>query len=175
MSKKRIGIFAGSFDPLTNGHVDLLIRSSEIFDEVILLIAVNTSKKTWFTPNERLVLAEKVTKDLPKVRVDMLKDGLIATYFKEANATAMIRGVRNGNDFEYESAIASANEKQYEGFETVIFLASEQYRYLSSSLIKEIAYFDGDIMEMVPVEVEEAMQEKVRELKAQDKSEGEIQ
>lgn len=174
MTEKKIGIFAGSFDPLTNGHVDLLQRSSEIFDEVILLIAVNTSKKTWFTPQERVELAEKVTRDMPKVRVDMLKDGLIATYFKDAQATAMVRGVRNGNDFEYESAIASANEKQYAGFETVIFLASENYRYLSSSLIKEIGYFDGDISEMVPKQVEEAMHEKIRVLKSQE-AKGDIQ
>lgn len=167
MPGKRIGIFAGSFDPLTNGHIDLLERSSVIFDEVILLIAVNTSKKTWFTPKERVMLAKKITEGKPKVRVDMLKDGLIATYFKDVNATAMIRGVRNGNDFEYESAIASANEKQYNGIETVIFLASESYRYLSSSLIKEIAYFNGDISDMVPREVEEAMKEKIATLKSQ--------
>ena len=86
----------------------------------------------------------------------------------------MVRGVRNGNDFEYESAIASANEKQYAGFETVIFLASENYRYLSSSLIKEIGYFDGDISEMVPKQVEEAMHEKIRVLKSQE-AKGDIQ
>lgn len=158
--KKKIGIFAGSFDPMTLGHLDLIKRSSRLFDEVIVLIAINTSKVALFSARERLKLVEASIEDISNATVDILEDGLVATYFSEKNATAMIRGVRNTIDFEYESGIAIANHLQNPDLETVTLFADEKYRHLSSSLIKEIARFNGDISQMVPERVAEAMQLK---------------
>lgn len=164
MKDKKIGIFAGSFDPLTHGHIDLIRRASKLFDELIVLIAINTSKKTWFSAAERVSLTEEAIKDIEKVRVDTLKDGLIANYYQKVGASALVRGIRNSTDFEYEYGIASANNKQFSELDTVVLFASDHYRYLSSSLIKEIAYFDGDITDMVPDNINKAMQERKLEL-----------
>lgn len=161
-AKAKIGIFAGSFDPMTLGHLDLIERSSRLFDEVIVLIAINTSKVALFNTKERLELVETSISHLENVTVDILEDGLVATYFSEKEATAMIRGVRNTIDFEYESGIAIANHLQNPDIETVTLFADEKYRHLSSSLIKEIARFDGDISKMVPENVAEAMQGKYK-------------
>lgn len=158
----RVGIFAGTFDPLTKGHLNLIERSSKLFDEVIVVIAVNTSKSTLFTVEERIELVEESVSHINNVTVDTLKDGLIAHYYAEKNATALIRGLRNSTDFDYEFAIASANARQVDELETVILYAADQYRYLSSSLIKEIAYFDGDVSDMVPENVEKAIKEKIK-------------
>lgn len=160
--KARIGIFAGSFDPITLGHLDLIERSSRLFDKVIVLIAVNTSKNALFTAEERLDLVETSISDLKNVEVDILEDGLVATYFSEKKATAMIRGVRNTIDFEYESGIAIANHLQNPDLETVSLFSDEKYRHLSSSLIKEIARFNGDVTKMVPAKVAEAMSHKFK-------------
>lgn len=158
--KPTIGIFAGSFDPLTNGHLDLITRSCKLFDKVIVLIAINTAKKGLFTPRERLDLVKKSVCHLNNVEVDTLTDGLVANYYCKVGASALIRGVRNATDYEYEFSIAEMNRSQYHELETVILYASQSYRYLSSSFIKEIAYFGGDISNMVPEIVEQAMKEK---------------
>lgn len=165
MKQKRIGVFAGSFDPLTNGHLDLIERSSRLFDEVIVLIAINTSKQALFTPQERIALVQEVVADFGNVVVDTLTDGLVAHYFEEKGATAMIRGVRNATDFEYEFSIATANQTQSANLETVVLYTKSEYHYLSSSLIKEIAYFDGDISKMVPSNVEKAIKARMKERK----------
>ena len=114
-----------------------------------------------FTVDERIKLVEDSVKHIGNVTVDTLKDGLIAHYYEEKQATALIRGLRNTTDVDYEYAIASANARQVDGLETMILYAADQYRYLSSTIIKEIAFFDGDISDMVPPNVEEAMREKI--------------
>ncbi|MGX7109410.1 pantetheine-phosphate adenylyltransferase [Facklamia miroungae] len=158
----KIGIFAGSFDPLTYGHLDLIERSTKLFDEVIVLIAVNTTKKTVFTVEERKDLIEEVTQGFDNLRIDYLKDGLIAKYYQKTKATSLIRGVRSAQDFEYEANIAMVNRTQLAGLETILLLANEKYRYLSSSLIKEIAHFGGDISQMVPPNVAQALFAKMQ-------------
>lgn len=162
---KKIGIFPGSFDPLTLGHLDLIERGSKLFDELIVLVAVNTTKKGLFEPNERVTLIEEAVKGIKNVSVELYSDGLVATYYCNKNAVALLRGVRNALDFEYESNIAIINRKQYESLETILMYANEEYRYLSSSMIKEVAYFKGDISDMVPPNVRMAIEEKYGTLK----------
>nr|WP_276933007.1 pantetheine-phosphate adenylyltransferase [Globicatella sulfidifaciens] len=162
---KKIGIFPGSFDPLTLGHLDLIERGSKLFDELIVLVAVNTTKKGLFEPNERVTLIEEAVKGIKNVSVEVYSDGLVATYYRNKNAVALLRGVRNALDFEYESNIAIINRKQFESLETVLMYANEEYRYLSSSMIKEVAYFKGDISDMVPPNVRMAIEEKYGTLK----------
>lgn len=161
MSKERIGVFGGSFDPLTYGHLDLIQRSTKLFDQVVVLIAVNTSKKSLFTLDERKQLIETAVKDLPNVRIESMEDGLIAHYYKDLGAVSLIRGVRSAQDFDYEASLATLNKSQYEELETIFLLANEKYRHLSSSLIKEIAHFEGDISKMVPPNVAQAMKDKL--------------
>ncbi|MBG9988874.1 pantetheine-phosphate adenylyltransferase [Aerococcaceae bacterium DSM 111176] len=158
--KKTIGLFAGSFDPITNGHVDLIERGSRLFNEFIVLIAINYSKKHVFNEEERIALVKESVAHLDNVRVDVLRDGLTATYAKENGVTAMVRGIRNTTDFDYEFTIASANRTQNKELDTVILYSADEYRYLSSSIIKEIAHYKGDISTMVPPHVEIAMKEK---------------
>ena len=158
---ERIGIFAGSFDPLTNGHLDLIERASKLFDHLIVLIAVNTAKQTVFSIEERKELILANTDHLVNVSTDYIKDGLIATYYQKVGATSLVRGVRSAQDFEYEANIATVNKTQLDGLETILLLANEKYRYLSSSLIKEIAYFKGDISQMVPSNVAKALDKKM--------------
>ncbi|MGF3183576.1 pantetheine-phosphate adenylyltransferase [Facklamia sp. P12934] len=159
---KRVGVFPGSFDPLTYGHLDLIERSSQLFDEVIVLIAVNTTKKTVFTVEERKLLIEEATAAFKNVKIDYLEDGLIAQYYQKVKAISLIRGVRSAQDFEYEANIATVNRTQLPGLETVLLFANENYRYLSSSLIKEIAYFGGDISQMVPPNVAQALAQRIK-------------
>lgn len=161
MSKERMGVFGGSFDPLTYGHLDLIQRSTKLFDQVVVLIAVNTSKKSLFTLDERKHLIETAVKDLPNVRIESMEDGLIAHYYKDLGAVSLIRGVRSAQDFDYEASLATLNKSQYEELETIFLLANEKYRHLSSSLIKEIAHFEGDISKMVPPNVAQAMKDKL--------------
>lgn len=160
---KKIALFPGSFDPLTNGHVDTIKRATKIFDEVIVAIATNTSKKSLFTGDERIQLAKDVLKDMVQVRIVRHKGGLTVDMANELGATALVRGVRNIKDFEYEESIAGMNRTQNPELETVILLSSEKYRFLSSSLIKEVAMFGGDISQVVPPVVNEAIKAKYAE------------
>lgn len=158
--EKKIAIFPGSFDPLTNGHVDILARASRLFDEVYVAISTNTSKKSLFDGEERLALAKQVLADMPRVQVVRHTGGLTVDMARELQATALIRGIRNVKDFEYEESIAMMNRTQYPELESVFILSSEKYRFLSSTLIKEVAMFGGDVSMLLPDIVNDAVKAK---------------
>lgn len=157
-------IYAGSFDPFTMGHLDILNRAAKMFDEVIVAIGTNTSKKSLFTPDEKLEMITAVVKEssYDNVRVVLHVDGLIVDFAKSEGATVMVRGIRSLTDMEYEMSIASMNKTQQPEIESVFLMADEKYSFVSSSLIKEVAIFDGDVSGMVPESIAKKMQEKYR-------------
>ena len=157
-------IYAGSFDPFTMGHLNILNRTAKMFDEVIVAIGTNTSKKPLFTPDEKLEMITAVVKEssYDNVRVVLHVDGLIVDFAKSEGATVMVRGIRSLTDMEYEMSIASMNKTQQPEIESVFLMADEKYSFVSSSLIKEVAIFDGDVSGMVPESIAKKMQEKYR-------------
>ena len=143
-------ICPGSFDPVTLGHLDVITRASKLFDKVIVLISKNAGKShPSFTATERMLMIERVTRDLDNVVIDIL-DGLLADYVRNVGAIAIVKGLRAVSDFEYEFQMALANKKLYSGAETVFLTTSAENMYLSSSVVKQIAYFGGDISHFVP-------------------------
>jgi len=157
-------IYPGTFDPITNGHIDILKRSLKIFDEVTLLVAEHYSKETIFTPKERKELMEIALKDVKNVKVDIWL-GLIAEYVNKHKIDAVIRGMRAISDFEYEFQMGMMNRRLSPNIEIIYFFPDEKYIFLSSRILKEIAYFDGDISEFVPEEVEKRLKERIKESK----------
>jgi len=145
----RIAVCPGSFDPVTFGHRDIIYRASQLFDKVIVLVAVNAQKDSLFTPAERVALIQKVTKDWDNVVVDIC-EGLIADYVKQVGAVAIVKGLRAVTDFEYEFQMALVNKNLYGGAETVFLTTSSENTYLSSSVVKQVASFGGDISKFVP-------------------------
>lgn len=147
---RRIAVCPGSFDPITLGHLDIITRASKLFDKVVVLISKNAGKaQPSFTPTERMFLAETATHGLDNVVIDIL-DGLLADYVRDVGAVAIVKGLRAVSDFEYEFQMALANKKLYGGAETVFLTTQAENMYLSSSLVKQIAYFGGDISHFVP-------------------------
>ena len=149
---KRIAVCPGSFDPITFGHIDIIKRASQLFDEVVVLISVNTVKSPSFTESERMMMIKKNTSEFGNVVIDVL-DGLLADYVKKIGAVAIVKGLRAVSDFVYEFQMALANKKLYNGAETVFLTTSTENMYLSSSVVKQIAYFGGDISHFVPENV----------------------
>lgn len=145
----RIAVCPGSFDPVTFGHRDIIHRASMLFDKVIVLVAVNSHKQPLFTPEERVELIKKVTAGMPNVEVDVCC-GLIADYVRKAGAVAIVKGLRAVTDFEYEFQMALVNRNLYDGAETVFLTTSSENMYLSSSVVKQVASFGGDISKFVP-------------------------
>lgn len=151
--EKRIAICPGSFDPITKGHLDIIQRASRLFDEVIVLIMVNAGKSSpAFTGEERVELARRVTKDLPNVRVDFYS-GLLADYASQVGACTLIKGLRAVSDFEYEFQMALTNKKLCPTLETMFMTTDIGYMYLSSSMVREVACFGGDISAFVCPEI----------------------
>ena len=143
-------IYSGSFDPMTNGHLDIIKRASEVFDELIVSVLNNKSKTPLFSVSERVKILEEATKDIPNVKVDSFS-GLLIDYAKEKDVHVIVRGLRAITDFEYELQIAQTNRILSGGdVDTVFFNTSLEYSYLSSSSVKEIASFGGDITQCVP-------------------------
>lgn len=156
---KRIAVCPGSFDPITNGHLDIIERATPIFDEVIVAVLNNSSKKPLFSVAERMELISEVTEHLPNVRVDSF-DGLLVDYAASVGATAIVRGLRAVSDFEYEMQVASINKKMNDQVETLFMMTNNQYSFLSSSIVKEAAKYGASVAGLVPPAIEEALREK---------------
>ena len=145
----RIGVCPGSFDPVTLGHMDIIERATKIFDKVIVAVLNNPAKQTSFTVEERVTLLKRATEHLPTVEVDAF-EGLLADYAKLCHATAIVKGLRALSDFEYEFQMALTNQRLNKGLETVFLTTSSDNMFLSSSVVKDIARFGGDISTLVP-------------------------
>lgn len=158
--KKVTAIYPGSFDPPTNGHLDLIHRGSRIFDELIVAILRNPDKTPLFSVGERRRMLEELTADIKNVSVDTF-DGLTVDYAAKVNAGAMLRGIRALSDYEYELQIAMMNRKLSPDLETVFMMPAEQYSYLSSRLVREAARLGGDVSGLVPEMVEHRLKEKL--------------
>ena len=154
-----LAVYPGSFDPLTNGHVDIILRGARLFDRIIVAIAVNAEKAPLFTMEERVEIARTVFKDRPNVEVDTF-DGLLVDYVNHRRAQVIVRGLRAVSDFEYEFQMALMNRRLNAGVETVFMMPAEQYTYISSRLIKEVFALGGRVHGLVPDMVEERLREK---------------
>ena len=149
----KIAICPGSFDPVTLGHLDIIERAADIFDEVIVLVASNSTKKTLFSAEERMKLIERCVK-AKNVKIDTY-DGLLVDYAKDKGAAAIVKGLRAMSDFEYEFQQALTNKSLYPEAETVFLCARGENMFLSSSMVKEVCTLDGDISSFVPEEIAE--------------------
>lgn len=156
----KIAVCPGSFDPVTYGHVDIMTRASKLFDKVIVLVSTNPLKNTSFTADERVFMLRQVTKDIDNIEVDCF-DGLLADYLKKTDAIAIVKGLRAVSDFEYEFQMALANKKLYAEAETVFLTTSAENMYLSSSVVKQIASFGGDISHFVPPTILEIIKNRL--------------
>lgn len=159
--KKITAIYPGTFDPVTNGHLDIIERASKLFDKVIITIAVNSSKRPLFTKEERMDMIKNVTKKYKNVSVDVF-DGLLVSYAKKKKASVIIRGLRAISDFDYEFQIALTNRKLEPDVNTIFLMPSEKYSFLNSSLVRELASFKTNVKEFVPDYVFKKLKEKYK-------------
>ncbi|WP_036729086.1 pantetheine-phosphate adenylyltransferase [Peptoniphilus mikwangii] len=153
-------IYAGSFDPITNGHIDIIKRAKDTFGEVIVAVLVNKNKKGLFSVEERMDLLKEVLKDEKDIEVDSF-EGLLVDYAKEKKCRTIVRGLRSASDYVNEYTLAMANMHYKDGVETVFLLSSNENIFVSSTLAKEVAQFDGDLSLFVPEVVGKAMKEKL--------------
>ncbi len=154
-------VYPGSFDPMTLGHLDIIKRASKMFEQVVVCVLNNKAKSPLFSVEDRVKILNEAVKDLPNVSVDTF-EGLLIDYAKENNVHVAIRGLRAVTDFEYELQIAQTNRKfSDDGLDTVFLTTSLEYAYLSSSVVKEIASFGGDVSRCVPPYVDEMIREKM--------------
>ena len=157
-------IYPGSFDPVTLGHLDIIQRSAEKVDELIIGVLNNNTKNPMFTVEERVAMLMELTKEYPNVRVEAFT-GLSAEFVKKKNANMIIRGLRAISDFDYELQMAQTNRKLYADADTMFLAISLEYAYLSSTTVKEVAFFDGDITAFVPTAIVDKVYNRVWELK----------
>lgn len=155
----KIAICPGSFDPVTFGHLDIIQRAADVFSEVYVVVLNNSDKNSLFTVEERMNLIREATAHMPNVKVDSYQ-GLTVDYAESVSASAIIRGLRAVSDFEYEMKITSMNRLLDNKVETFFIMTRNQYSFLSSSIVKEVAKYDGDISELVPEVVAKAMKDK---------------
>ncbi len=157
----KIAIYPGTFDPLTNGHIDLIQRTLTIFDEVIIAVAPSSKKSPLFTTEERIKLIQKSIKDFNGASVESF-DNLLVQYAKDKRSAAIIRGLRAISDYEYELQMALTNRRLDATVETVFMMPSEEHTFISSSIVKEVASFGGSVKGFVPKAVEKALKEKYK-------------
>lgn len=155
-----IAVCSGSFDPVTYGHLDIINRGARVFDKVIVAVLINSKKNSLFTVEERVELLRQATAGIDNVEVDSF-DGLLIDYMKKRKAQVIIRGLRTVSDFEYEMQVASINKKLDENIETFFMMTSNQYSYLSSSIVKEVASYQASVSDLVPPVVEKALLAKL--------------
>ena len=156
----KIGIYPGTFDPITNGHLDIIERGRKLFDKLYVVLSINPNKKTLFTVEERIELIKEVVKDYDNVFISTTEN-LTVNCAKELGAKFMLRGLRAVTDFEYELQINSFNKALDPEIETIFVMAANEYNFLSSSSVKEVAYFNGYISKFVPKCVETAIHKKL--------------
>ncbi len=156
----KIATYPGTFDPITNGHIDIIRRALTIFDKIIVSVSVDSSKTPLFTVEERMDMIKEAVKDIENIQVDSFQ-GLLVNYAKKINATAIIRGLRAVSDFEYEFQLALMNRRLNEQVETVFLMPNEKFTYLNSSIVREVASLKGDINDFVPKNVKEKLTEKL--------------
>ncbi|HCA43859.1 MAG TPA: pantetheine-phosphate adenylyltransferase [Bacteroidetes bacterium] len=162
--KKITAIYPGTFDPVTNGHIDIIKRASGLFDKVIVTIAINSNKKPLFTKDERIDMLKKSLKSFKNVSVDYF-EGLIVNYAKKKNAKVLIRGLRAVSDFEYEFQMSLINRKLASDLTTIFLMPNEKYTYLNSSIVRELASLNGKIDDFIPVYVKQKLIKKLKENK----------
>lgn len=161
----KIAVYPGSFDPITNGHVDILERTSGLFDRIIVAVVQNVYKKALFTPEERVALIRETTSHLGNIEVDCFS-GLLVDYLKEKKACIIIRGMRSLTDFEYESHMSMINKKLLPEVDTIFVMADSNYICVSSSGVKEAAMLGGDVSSMVPEAVIRGLKHKLEQSNA---------
>lgn len=159
MKDMNIAIYPGSFDPITNGHLDIIDRGSKIYDKLIVAVLVNVDKKCLFSIDERVELIKRVTKDLDNVEV-LSFEGLLVDFARLHNSKVILKGLRTMSDFEYEFQMALMNSKLNPDIETVFMMTSSAYSYVSSSSVKQVAKFGGSINGLVPEELKEEVMDK---------------
>ena len=159
----KIAVYPGSFDPITLGHLDVIQRGAKVFDKVIVGVLVNVNKNGLFNIEERVELIKRATKDIPNVEVISF-NGLLIDFIKQCNATVILKGLRALSDFEYEFQMALMNTKLDPEIETLFMMTSAQYSYISSSAIKQVAKFNGDLSGLVPEEVIPDIVEKINSI-----------
>ncbi|HHN65840.1 MAG TPA: pantetheine-phosphate adenylyltransferase [Nitrospirae bacterium] len=155
---KRLAICPGTFDPITNGHIDIVLRSLRIFDEIIVAVAKNPRKRPLFSLEKRIELIKESLKDTDNIIIEPF-DSLLVDYVSSRKGIAIVRGLRAVSDFEYELQMALLNRKLAPHIETVFMMPSEEYSFLSSTMVKEIAAYGGSVQELVPPPVEKALKE----------------
>lgn len=162
-----IAMYPGSFDPVTNGHLDIIKRSSRMFDKVIVAVLVNSAKTPLFTVEERVAMLRESCKNIPNVEIDSF-NGLTVTFAKQKGATVMVRGLRAVTDFENEIQLAHTNFAMMPEIETVFLATAIKWSYLSSTIVKEAAYYGSDISKFVTPNVEKAVNEKYAQLRERE-------
>lgn len=160
MKKKTIAVYPGSFDPVTNGHIDIIKRAIQLFDRIIVAVIENPNKQVLFSVDERMEMLRAVTRRLSGVVVSHF-DGLLVDYMKKERASIIIRGLRAMSDFEYEFQMALTNRKLAPDIETVFLMTGEAYTYLSSSIVKEVVSLNGRVEGLVPRKVETFLRRKL--------------
>lgn len=153
-------LYGGSFDPVTNGHLNMIERASQLFEEVVIAVSGNPNKQYLFTVDERISMVTEAVKPFSNVTVVKHEEGLLVSFAKEKGAKVLIRGIRNGLDIDLEEMMADMNHHLEPALETLFLLAKPTYRFISSSLVKEVAELDGDVRELVPPFVMDALIQK---------------